>query len=37
MKTTGEKLSLPTKIAFGMGDIYGGGSMIIVGIYYGNL
>lgn len=34
MKTTGEKLSLPTKIAFGMGDIYGGGSMIIVGIYY---
>ncbi len=28
----GEKLSLWNKIAFGMGDIYGGGSMIIVGI-----
>ena len=32
-KTKGE-LSLWNKIAFGMGDIYGGGSMIIVGIYY---
>ncbi len=30
----GEKLSLATKIGFGMGDIYGGGSFMIVGIYY---
>ncbi len=30
----GEKLSLAVKVGFGMGDIYGGGSMIIVGIYY---
>jgi len=29
-----EKLPLSVKIAYGMGDIYGGGSMIIVGIYY---
>lgn len=34
MKKAKGELSLWSKIAFGMGDIYGGGSMIIVGIYY---
>ncbi len=35
MKTqSGEKLSLATKIGYGMGDIYGGGTMVLVGIYY---
>lgn len=29
-----EKLSLRTKIGFGLGDIYGGGSGIIIGFYY---
>jgi oligogalacturonide transporter len=29
-----EKLSLGTKIGFGMGDIFGGGSMAFVGLYY---
>jgi len=29
-----EKLSLKTKIGFGMGDIYGGGAMVIIGMYY---
>lgn len=29
-----EKLSVITKIGFGMGDLYGGGSLIIVGILY---
>ncbi|MFN4190532.1 MAG: MFS transporter [Pseudothermotoga sp.] len=29
-----EKLSLKTKIGYGMGDIYGGGSWMIIGIYY---
>jgi len=30
----GEKLSLSTKIGFGLGDIYGGGSLMIIGFYY---
>ncbi|MEA3224082.1 MAG: MFS transporter [Thermodesulfobacteriota bacterium] len=29
-----EKLSLTTKIGFGVGDIYGGGAMVIIGFYY---
>ncbi len=29
-----DRLSLGTKIGFGMGDIYGGGSMVFIGIYY---
>lgn len=28
------KLALSTKIGFGLGDIYGGGSMMIIGFYY---
>jgi oligogalacturonide transporter len=28
------KLGLSTKIGFGVGDIYGGGSMMIIGFYY---
>ena len=35
MKENGsEKLSLLTKIGFGAGDIYGGGSFTLVGVYY---
>ena len=34
MKNNAEKLSLSTKIGFGMGDIYGGGAMMFIGIYY---
>lgn len=29
-----EKLSLKTKIAYGLGDLYGGGAFIIIGTYY---
>ncbi len=29
-----EKLSLKTKIGFGVGDIFGGGAMMIIGFYY---
>lgn len=29
-----QKLKLKTKLGFGAGDIYGGGAMLIVGIYY---
>lgn len=29
-----EKLSLKTKLGFGIGDIYGGGSLVIIGFYY---
>ena len=31
---TSEKLSLKTKIGFGVGDFYGGGSIVIIGFYY---
>lgn len=31
---TKEKLALSTKVGFGVGDIYGGGSMMIIGFYY---
>jgi oligogalacturonide transporter len=31
---TKERLGLGTKIGFGVGDIYGGGSMMIIGFYY---
>ena len=34
MRNNAEKLSLSTKIGFGMGDIYGGGAMMFIGIYY---
>ena len=34
MKKTGEKLSLLTRIGYGMGDLYGGGAMTIIGFYY---
>ncbi|WP_448523151.1 MFS transporter [Pseudothermotoga sp.] len=30
----GEKLSLKTKIGYGLGDLYGGGAFIILGTYY---
>ncbi|KUK24311.1 MAG: Sugar (Glycoside-Pentoside-Hexuronide) transporter [Thermotoga sp. 50_1627] len=30
----GERLSLKTKIGYGLGDLYGGGAFIIVGTYY---
>ncbi|MCP4757533.1 MAG: MFS transporter, partial [Proteobacteria bacterium] len=33
-KKLNEKLGLTTKIGFGVGDIYGGGSMVIIGFYY---
>ena len=33
-EVTREKLSLKTKIGFGVGDIFGGGSMMIIGFYY---
>jgi oligogalacturonide transporter len=29
-----EKLSLKTKIGYGLGDLYGGGAFIILGTYY---
>ena len=29
-----ERLSLKTKIGYGMGDIYGGGAFVIIGAYY---
>jgi oligogalacturonide transporter len=29
-----EKLSLTTKLGFGIGDIYGGGAFVIIGFYY---
>jgi sugar (glycoside-pentoside-hexuronide) transporter len=29
-----EKLKLSTKIGFGMGDIYGGGALVLIGFYY---
>ncbi|MBN1573046.1 MAG: MFS transporter [Deltaproteobacteria bacterium] len=29
-----QKLKLSTKLGFGVGDIYGGGAMLIIGIYY---
>ncbi len=29
-----DRLPLSTKIGFGVGDIYGGGAMLIIGIYY---
>lgn len=29
-----EKLSLKTKIAYGLGDLYGGGAFIVIGTYY---
>jgi len=29
-----DKLSLTTKIGFGVGDIYGGGSLVLIGFYY---
>jgi len=29
-----ERLSLKTKIGYGMGDIYGGGAFVIIGTYY---
>ncbi|MBU2510198.1 MFS transporter [bacterium] len=32
--TTNEKLSLVAKLGFGIGDIYGGGSLLIIGFYY---
>jgi oligogalacturonide transporter len=31
---TSDKLSLKTKIGYGMGDFYGGGSIVIIGFYY---
>ena len=34
MKKTGQKLSLLTRIGYGMGDLYGGGAMTIIGFYY---
>ncbi len=34
MENTSEKLSLGTKLGFGIGDLYGGGSMVIIGFYY---
>ena len=30
----GEKLSFKTKLGFGVGDIYGGGALVIIGFYY---
>lgn len=30
----GEKLSWNTKLGFGIGDIFGGGAMVIIGFYY---
>ena len=29
-----EKLSLKTKLGFGIGDIFGGGALVIIGFYY---
>ena len=34
MKTKTEKLSWWTKIGYGLGDIYGGGSLVVVSFYY---
>ena len=34
MAENSEKLSWRTRIGYGMGDIYGGGAMIVVGFYY---
>jgi oligogalacturonide transporter len=34
MEAKGEKLSWWTKIGYGMGDIYGGGSGVVIGFYY---
>ncbi len=31
---TTEKLTVTTKIGFGLGDLYGGGSMMIIGFFY---
>ncbi|MCP4131512.1 MAG: MFS transporter [bacterium] len=31
---TGNKLKLSTKIGYGLGDIYGGGALMIMGFYY---
>ncbi len=33
-KNGGEKLTFSTKLGFGVGDIYGGGALIIIGFYY---
>lgn len=34
MQTKSEKLSWWAKIGYGMGDIYGGGSMVVISFYY---
>jgi oligogalacturonide transporter len=34
VKPNAEKLSTVTKIGFGLGDLYGGGSMMIIGFFY---
>ncbi len=34
MENTNEKLTLSTKIGFGVGDLYGGGALVIIGFYY---
>jgi oligogalacturonide transporter len=34
MNDTTEKLSLTTKIGFGLGDIFGGGAMVVIGFFY---
>ena len=34
MEVKSEKLSWWTKIGYGMGDIYGGGSMVVIGFFY---
>ena len=34
MQSNGEKLSFWRKVGFGLGDIYGGGSGVIIGFYY---
>lgn len=33
-KAPGERLSLGTRIAFGVGDLYGGGALLLVNTYY---
>ncbi|MFW5861080.1 MAG: MFS transporter [Spirochaetota bacterium] len=34
MKNSSEKLSLGTKLGFGVGDIFGGGAMVVIGFFY---
>lgn len=34
MEEKSEKLSLWTKIGYGVGDIYGGGAMVVIGFFY---